>query len=276
MKMKRTSLIQKFLIGALIVAAGLTYQNCAPTMQTDSASEEAVMQMSLDPTITNPNLPGHSGSVNGHQFILRKDQQVTTYGFQLMNKHQILSTLKFAFGPDVLNPSLSIEAYLQAYYAQFGGPCNLHEPVRYKDGSGKVTLEGSVTKDCNATTLSYTPALPALTSSREALMDKICARSVHSLPPVRYAIAQIDARNPITTSTYVSVDSDPASSAVSRNYGLYKAFRLFYPTQPDPRSNSPVLLESLRVMFANPAAPTINEWRNVLYTLCISPYWQVM
>lgn len=274
--MKKSLSLSVVITFAAATVVAVSFQNCAP-----AAPGFTVMNSEIDPLASlddqgpmAPNLPDHDGNLDGHQFAQRK-AQTTIYNTQVMNRHQIFSTLQFIFGPTI-GDVLSIESTLSSSYAWFGGPCSVYDSV-FSISAGKVVRDLSEIRRCNSTMLMNTPAHPPMGSTRLALMDKICGRAVQTMGPVSHALQRADTR---VNSVYLPPLDDYADGkggvVTARNHSLYLVFRLFYPTQPDPREIDPGLLDSMRLFFENPAKPTLEEWQEVLYTLCISPYWQVL
>ena len=259
------------------------FQNCGD-MNANSLSS---MMSSVQPTPQPSPQPGpvatvaipDAGDVSGPGLYSRVE--TTTFDFQIMNKHHLASRLEFIFGEDILRiaPGVGVAQtigfILQQNPIYFGSMCSAYETVWIRNSAGTLVTDNSPLLQCSSVTQATLPLQPPLGAVREAMVDKICARAVNTAGPVHFAIHKTDSRS--TPLFLPSIDEEVVAVGPvvnSRNFALYSAFRLFYPTQPDPRVTAPNLLESYRSFFANPSRPQLAEWQVALYSLCISPYWR--
>jgi hypothetical protein len=263
-------------LGVVLVLSG-AFQNCGGMKVSSLASKTLPLQQAP----VGLNAPQDDGDSNIHETEPRVD--ATTFSFQVMNKHQLASRFEFVFGTDItriapgMGVTATIESILQINPIFFGSMCSNYESTWVKNAVGTVVLDTSLLLECSTATQNNLPLEPPLGATREALVDKICARAVNTIGPVHFAIHKTDSR--ATPLFLPSLDEEVVARGPpmrSRSFGLYKAFRLFYPTQPDPRVSAPNLLESYRSFFVDPVRPKLAEWQLALYSLCISPYWRLL
>jgi hypothetical protein len=278
LKFSRLTLI----FGVAFVLGG-AFQNCGGMNVSSLPSMMPPIQSLPQPVSTPVGLSPAPDDGDSNIHSLNSIGNATTFSYQIMNKHLLASRLEFVFGAEItrLSPGvgvpMTIESILNLNPIYFGSMCNTYESVWMRNTAGTPVRSNSPFFSCSTITQSNLPLEPPLGTIREAIMDKICARAVNTSVPVHFAIRQTDSR--ATPLFFPSIDDEVTPGGpvnTSRNFALYKAFRLFYPTQPDPRVTAPNLLESYRSFFVDPSRPQLGEWQTALYSLCISPYWRIL
>lgn len=178
----------------------------------------------------------------------------------LANRIYLDSLFTNIFGPSArsVNTSSSSGLSMQSDGTNHGSPCSVYENYSFINSSGvKVQVDSINTCSIASESLLSAHAIPDATVTRQALLLKACSELTTSDTTLNYALAQINS------------PGIPSASAAN----VLIAFHLFYRTQPDPSS---AVEQSLLALFPTPSAPTLDNWRDLLYTVCISSFWQVL
>lgn len=140
----------------------------------------------------------------------------------------------------------------------FGGPCSMYEHYNYVTTTG-VLASADPNANCqssNSASALRASLYPETSTIRQGTMEHLCRALTADKTARQVALKKL------------SADGKP--KATKEN--VLKAFRMFYrsaPLPPDP------VLESMQVMMPSENV-TEEQWTPVLFTLCVSPGWQVL
>lgn len=183
------------------------------------------------------------------------EKSETSFQPVLADRYYLKSLLESVFGPSASN--VDTAKNLTDFQIN-GSPCNFYEDhSQSKDSRGAkvraVAMEACALNSSNRLS-SQTNPLPTVT--RQAKIVRACS----------------DLTTNATTSSFAFKKISSKSIPEATEANIKTAFELFYRNNSDPDQG---VLDSLRMMLTADA-PTADEWRTVLYTICISPQWQVL
>lgn len=139
----------------------------------------------------------------------------------------------------------------------FASPCSAYEQFNYKNSAGKIANSGFRTCGISNNAASMKASLYAETStSRLGVMEHLCRALTADATSRTFALRKI------------ASDGKPTGTKAN----VLKAFRLFYRSAPVPPDS---LLQSMQVMLGRENVDA-EAWTPVLFTLCVSPGWQVL
>jgi hypothetical protein len=141
----------------------------------------------------------------------------------------------------------------------FGSLCSVYENYNaYNPDTNKYDISANPMEGCSlaSSNLQVAQTLANETVGRQAQINRSCISLTQNTTTVTYALAKIAA------------PGIPAATPEN----IKAAFRLFYRMHPDPDAG---VIQSLQVMFPTDSA-SLDDWKSVLYTICISSYWQVL
>jgi hypothetical protein len=219
------------------------FQNCAPPSEMRAASEmkpvEGLKQLDLekDPVVVKP------------------ATQKTHYDPLLADRRYLISLFTDVFGPKAVNVDSTGTRFLTQ---EHGSPCSIYRTHNQYDAKTGKWVEADVVERCstNATAFLSAPLNPTPTVSRQALLTHACSDLTSNDTTLGYALKKI------------SNDRVPASTSAN----VIKAYRLFYRDKKDPQAS---LTDSLLVMLPLDQ-PAKDDWRNVMFTICASGFWQIL
>lgn len=231
----------RLLVAAVTIA---TFQNCAPGMSQLDFGSQGLTSQTVD---TDHKDRDHDPRP------FREDKIEVSAKDLIADRVLLINQLMSIFGTRV--GSLDKDK-IAVDLRNFASPCSAHEQYNYlKDG--KIVNAGFRTCAISNSAASMRASVYAETSTvRQGLMEHLC-RALTADPNARsFALKQ------------VAANGKPAATKDN----LLKAFRLFYRSAPRPPDS---VLESLQVMIGSEEA-TPAQWTPVLFTLCVSPGWQVL
>lgn len=190
-----------------------------------------------------------------HNVTDKRVEKGTTYEPVLADRYYIDQLLLDVFGPTARTADGGGAA---ANAVIHGGPCSLYENHSIYSSSSAKYVIASTMENCGGSSGSLLVAEinPKASVTRQALLARTCTDLTANTTTFNFAMKRI---SEVATS----------DSVEDQVRGLY---RLFYRTQPDPHQG---LVDSLVIML--PAtSPSLDDWRAVIYTVCMSSYWQVL
>lgn len=139
----------------------------------------------------------------------------------------------------------------------FASPCSPYEQYNYKNAKNAIANSGFRTCTVTNSAASMKASLYAETStSRQGVMEHLCRALSSDTTSRTFALRKI------------ASDGKPAGNKAN----VLKAFRLFYRSAPLPPDS---VLQSMQVMLGREDVDAA-AWTPVLFTLCVSPGWQVL
>ena len=179
----------------------------------------------------------------------------TTYEPILVDRVYLKALLTDIFGPSTSSVD-SNKSFSNG--TEYGSPCSVYEDytaLRTSDGA-RVSVDS--TAICSDTAANYlvAPVNPKGTVTRAALMARTCSDLTTNNTTFTYALRKISSKN--------------IPEANEEN--IKTLFNLFYRDKGDPSQG---VIDSLLLMFPQ-SNVTTEHWRVVIYTVCISNYWQVL
>jgi hypothetical protein len=178
--------------------------------------------------------------------ILQKTQQTI---IRIGDREQVASVLMNVFGP---NANSVVSENILKKPAQFGGPCDYMSEASQSDMNCQFDDIGVAT-------------VPSITSALEALRTQACDRIAQDDAAIRYAAAQ--ARE-VSDGSFIQ--SEPPGIADIK--AAYELFRPGHPLPDDIASN----LKTGVVGGAMKSGGSVEGWRFLFLTLCLSPDWQLL
>lgn len=228
----------------LIVSPLFLYQNCAQDMQANEIAAQSVV-----------------GDFDIHEHpAMEKPKFQTEVQPIYMSRMLTYNIYLKVFGPSVKNMLVERIAWAPA---EMGSAFSDYNKV-------VATVE-----NCNANRSPYfrcrnetldTKAQPIAGSSatREGRRMIACKNSLANNNAVNFAFNQIQAN--------ATIAAPPTLSRAN----LEKAFRLFFVTQPLPEE---AFFDQLQIVVSSPgrtAAQRAEGWKSAIFSLCLSPHWQVL
>lgn len=189
----------------------------------------------------------------GELHVPMPTKQETNAELILVDRYYLKSLFEDVFGPQAGSVDTA-KVFSDAL--THGSPCSVYEDHRELKSNGTLSRADSM-QACSMSSVNRTQARvnPNGTVSRQALIARACSDLVTNNTTLKYALAKI---------ANVAVPEPTREN-------IKTAIELFYRNGPDPDEG---LIESLQLMFSLPAK--IDDWRGVLYTVCVSPQWQVL
>ena len=249
------SIIRILLLFSVLSILIIPFQNCKVAFESthkESVELNSENDQFEEPVIVDPKNPNNPEPGEDHG--LRKKTE-TAYQPVLADRYYLRSLFTNIFGPSaeaVDSTKLTINAL------DHGGPCSLYEnQYVYNPSNGKKTALFAM-RACGSTSPNYLIPFvtPKVTVSRQALISRTCSDLTNNTTTMKFALNRI------------SSEAVPAST----NENVLKAFRLFYVTHPHPDED---LIKTLSYMLPTQGA-TLDQWRTVIYTICISGHWQIL
>lgn len=224
------------------LSSALLFQNCSSQTQwaADLSSEVEMLEQE------------HINRDHGSE---EKAKRVTTYRPLLSDRRATDLILNDIFNDGSVDDLSVVATYIATKNETFGTPCSFYSD--YKT-SGSVRYE--MLSFCPLTDSMLNAAVnPDTLVSREAYLAYVCETSVNTTATLNTALKKISSQ----AATVLPTASDA---------NLLKMFQLFYRAKPNPQAG---LIQALKILFANPSAPTRDEWKAAFYATCVSGYWQV-
>jgi hypothetical protein len=245
------------LAAALITVA--TFQNCSPGFS-GSASMPSTLALNPAPVPTPALLDIHDQSHQDRPVVHLQEREKSTASQDVIGDRRFVRAMfRDVFGDGVLGLANSI-AFRSI--GDFGGNCSTYE--RYMIASPQGILVGNDASNIclYADTAEWMTGsvLPKFTVKRGGLLSKACEGAVMDRVGFPNALSKIGPR--LGPSAVPEVNSENL-----KNLAL-----LFYRNHGDPPTG---VIEAFRVFFT-PGAPTPDEWRAAIFTVCVSSHWQVI
>lgn len=217
------------------------FMNCAP-MKSPGQAE----QVSLSSTNIAPD--------EDHEQT-KTANKVTTFQANLADRYYISSVFEDVFGDSydsVTENSVGTDAL------NFGSACSLYENYRQFSAVKGKWLAVDPRAACSFSSQAYVSVKPSTGAivSRQGEISHACSDLTTNKKAMAHAMKKISA-----------VEIPELTNA-----NLTTAFELFYRNHPAPSQG---LLDSLKVM-APQTGPTLETWRQIVFTVCISSHWQVL
>lgn len=235
---------QFFILFLAFGVALLPFQNCGESFE---LSEELHLESSIDKS--------EQHFMEGHDPIIETQKVETRYETLLVDRHYLQALFNDIFGPSTQS-AMTVKIFDNA--AEFGSACAPYQTyTQHNPVTGKRTAAADSVV-CRRTLNEFltAPVNPKGTVTRQSLITRTCSDLTTNNTTLNYALKRI------------SSEAIPAAS----NENVLKLFNLFYRDKGDPSQG---LLDSLLVMLP-PSDVTKEHWRLVIYTVCISNYWQVL
>ena len=249
------SIIRILLLFSVLSILIIPFQNCKVAFDSahlESVEEKSESDVFEEPVIVDPKNPDDPDPNEDHG--LRKTTE-TTYQPVLADRYYLRSLFTNIFGPSaeaVDSTKLTNNAL------DHGSPCSLYEnQYVYNASNGKKTAMFAM-RACAGNSPNYLIAFvtPKVTVSRQALISRTCSDLTNNTTTLKFALSRI------------SSEAIPAGT----DENVLKLFRLFYVTHPDPDED---LIKTLSYMLPTQGA-TLDQWRTLIYTVCISGHWQIL
>lgn len=178
----------------------------------------------------------------------------TTYMPVLADRYYLRSLFESVFGPT----TATVDSAKIFFNTQVNGsPCSIYENHAARGNDGVLRpVDPMQACSINAPARLVAQVNPRGTVSREALMARACSDLSNNNQTFAYALAQ--------------VSSEPLPQATDEN--IIQAFQLFYRIHPEP---TPQLLTALKGVLQE-GGLSIDNWKSLIYTICVSPHWQVL
>ena len=177
---------------------------------------------------------------------LRPEIKKTTYSPILVDRQYLSSLLVDIFGPKAVATDSTKLIY---NHQEFGGPCSM-----YEDHAGADRFDRC---QRNSVPMLLTKVNPPPSVTRQILMARACSDLTTNDTTIAFALKRISPTSPVP---------NPSPENIK------KMIRLFYREKPVPHTG---LVESLQMIFT-PGAPTLNDWRVAMHSVCASNHWQVL
>ena len=215
------------------------FQNCAPP----NSGFGNINQASLE-------LPDDEDPVEPFDKVEKPEVSA-----QNANKVLTSNILISIFGPAAKN---IVTTYISNNTADFGAPNTIYDRVVKSDCATNST-PGFV---CNSsTTLSFqTSPNVGLNIRREGWRLQACHDITKRTDTIQAAFKRINAD--------ASTKTPPVNST-----NVNKAFSLFFIAKPAPPG---AVTDSLQIVAQDASNNTLEQWKQVFLTLCLSPHWQVL
>lgn len=242
----------------LFVAAGtgVSFQNCGQQF----AIEDELASTAID-DIPGTIVEDHEDRDPGHEDpdTLTEKAYVEAESAPILPDRRLMdSILNDIFGPNYVNLE---GGRIRSNAADFGMPCSLYEDYRIRRASDNALVSAGPLFACRASNTDdavTAPISPSPGVKRQANLIQTCNALVSNATTRAYALQRIQGGTGVPSPT---------------EENMLKAFRLFYRSKPDPHQ---ALLQSLQIMMPGGTGVTAADWAPVLYTLCISPGWQLL
>jgi|GEM_PF-1502797 len=251
---KKYSVRTMLLVTFVSILLPLGFQNCAkaPSEQ----SEEMVLALSLEAE--------HVDREHGTPIAMEKTVVEARSEDLISDRVLLLNQLQYVFGPRVFSHDTD---GIRTGMATFGSPCSLYEAFNYevdaKDPVTQAPIKRVIIADglracANQNSPSFLKATlyPKSSVIRQGVLSHLCLNVATDPLALTFALAKIQK---------IGVPD-------STEENILKAFKLFYRHKPPP---SEALIQSLLTMIPT-SGVTQENWAPVLYTLCVSPGWQVL
>lgn len=171
----------------------------------------------------------------------------------LQSRRLLTSTFNSVFGPGAVALG---GGNIDSDRGTFGDPCSIYEEylveidgVRRLEDRTKTCPKGNVANGLTAT------MYPNPTVVRQAKIRNLCLAAVSNANRLAFVLAKVASGIPQPT-----------------EQNILKAFGLFYRLRPSPQ---PALIDSLRAMTPG-TITSKNEWAPIVFTICVSPGWQIL
>ena len=245
MKRKRLSIGLGISLSALLATAA--FQNCAESGMFAAGGERGVAEnVSLEMQHEDHYAP-----------TAMKAEEETKSEALIVDRHYLRSLLEDVFGPAA--QTVASSRALMTNVQVNGSPCLLYEDHRQPNPADTTRLiRANFMQVCTNTSPDRLngQVLPKVTVTRQALIATACSDLVSNNQAMGYALSKI------------STEAVPAPTDAN----LEAAVSLFY------RNGPPTdlwLIESMREMFSASGA-TVDDWRGLMYAICVSPQWQLL
>lgn len=232
----------KILSAVFLLALFPLFQNCGSSFTPKSSTEASSKSATLEIPWTPPVHPETKPKEFSQEPILA-------------DRYYIRSLFE-----DVFGSSAAITDSAKVFFdvANQGSPCAIYEDHQIKDIKLGKLISGDTMQTCSVSSPSRIAAqvTPKATVSRASLLARSCSDLTSNKKTVEYALSKI------------STDLIPASSEGN----IRLAFKLFYRNGLKPEQ---AVIDSLSLMLPT-SNVSIEDWKTVLYTICVSPQWQVL
>lgn len=237
---------KRWLMNALLgVCTIMMFQNCAPGLQEAEFASEGIFAQSID--------VDHKDR-DHDPTPFREDKIEVNAKDLIYDRVLLINHLTAIFGTRV---TALDKDQIRADMRNFASPCSAYEQFNYLNANKKVASAGF--RNCtigNSAAAMKASLYPETSTSRQGTMEHLCRALASDNTARAFALKKLA--------------SNGKPAATKEN--VLKAFRLFYRSAPLPPDS---LLQSLQVMIGRQnAAPA--AWTPVLFTLCVSPGWQVL
>lgn len=239
-------MFNRFWSMAFISLSLVSFMNCSRGLQQAEFASEGPVVQSVD--------IDHKD--RDHDPTAFRHEKIETAAKDLIyDRVLLISHLKSVFGTRVATMD---KDRIETDMRTFASPCSAYEQFNDYDEATKKIVNGNFRTCAIGNSASSMKASPfaETSTSRQGTMEHLC----------RALTADTAAR----TFALKKLSSDGKPAATKEN--ILKAFRLFYRSAPVPPDS---LLQSLQVMVGQEQA-TSAQWTPVLFTLCVSPGWQVL
>lgn len=246
--------IRFILLFAICTVVILPFQNCKGGFESaqissdslDLGSEEIPTDNEPDPTQPVPD----TGQTHGLPVVTE-----TSYEPILADRYYLHALFNNIFGPRtdfVDSTKVAINAL------EHGSACSLHEDYKAYDKTTKKYARVDTMKICDprGASLLIAQVNPKGTVTRQSLITRACSDLTTNVVTLNYALKRI------------STDTIPAATQEN----VVTLFKLFYRSQPEPK---PALYDAM-LSSLPPQNVTIEDWRSLIYTVCISGHWQIL
>jgi hypothetical protein len=236
-------------IGISLVALLVTgsFQNCAESGMFSASSERgAAESVEVEMNHEDHYVP-----------LSLKAEEDTKSEALLADRYYIRSLLEDIFGPAAQSTASS--RALMTNVQVNGSPCSLYEDHRQVNPADVTKLiRADFMQVCSNASADRVngQVLPKVTVTRQALIAVACSDLVASNQAMGYAFSK-----------FSKAEVPPATDE-----NLLAAVNLFYRNGPEPDQG---LMDSMREMFS-PAGATLDDWRGLMYAICVSPQWQML
>lgn len=241
--MFKRQIVGSLTFGFLTATTAFLFQNCAAEFTATSAEDTTFSSVSVN--YEDPHVPTE---------LLEKVS--TSYEPLLADRYYIQSLFADNFGPKAATVDTATMITDSLTNGSACNPYNDHSVA--KRASDNAKLRANAMEVCGVATASRitSPVNPKPTVTRQAKMVRACSDLTTNNETFNFFLKKISAA-PIP---------EPSEENV------VKAVDFFYRSTSTP--DQPVI-DSLRMLFSS-QTPTVDDWRSVVYTICISPQWQVL
>lgn len=227
------------------IVIGIGFQNCGESGFQPSLDFASELESTSDTT--------HIAHISDPSMVAKQD---TLFEPLLVDRFYLTSLLQDVFGPSALDASINTAA-TQLDVQSHGSPCSVYE--NHEIMVNGTVVEADAMLRCATASQDFLSAQvnPKATVTRQVQLVHSCSDLTTNATSLSFALKKI-----------ASGDL-PAPN----NDNLLKAYRLFYRDRSDANQS---VLEALSQMLPQDGSLTKEDWASVLYTLCISPEWQIL